>query len=233
MMLDQVTDKLDQLQAKLPQLAHALEQKRLGDALRRAIEATRNCEAQVAKLRALSKAGALVAAYAMEQHEALEEVVENVIYIGDILRAAQDSAALDEAVRDYQDLDKEVMRLQRAVRTMVERYATAELRPLAALGSLLSRIGQPQLGDQLVMLETTALAALRGSPLDLPTGIAAIQADATRLMNELHTLAKDDEVDAFLLALAKGQASLQLVTPSVLTWLGEQRALDKFRVLST
>lgn len=226
-------DNLLLLEEALPKLGPALEQRRLGVALRQAIDVLRPFDGQLAQLTSLASATSLLADYSEANRRDVEDVAEEIEELAEEMEEADSQADLTGVVKGFPTLaQRHIPRFHRAVSAMASRYVSQNITSLGTLGRLLVKIGATDVGERLIRLETDA-ARLPNSPaLTLPVSVAAIEQQRADTQAELKALAKDPEVDAFLIALSRGQSSLRLVTPKVLDWLDALDARDQFRVLS-
>lgn len=228
-----VKDNLVRLEEALPNLAAAQEQKRLGLALQQAQSALQAFEGQLAQFQFLGKATELLAEFLEPVRRDIEDVVDEVEELAAEMEEADSQHELYSISQSFPALaQKHIPRFHRAVLAMVGRYATKNISSLATLGKLLVKIGEKEVGEKLQKLETDVRRLEHVSAAALPGGIEAIETQRVATQAELTALAEDPEVDAFLMALSRGQSSLTLVTPKVLVWLDKLNARDQFRVLS-
>jgi ABC-type transporter Mla subunit MlaD len=237
-MFDQVEqttpdDNLARLEAALPKLAPALEQKHLGIALSQAQTALKPFEPQLRQLDALTDAAALLWEYLDLNRRDLEDIADELDELASEMEEASTQYELNGITKTFPNTaSKHIPRYNRTVHAMVRRYSAKELSSLGALGRLLVKIGQSEIGHKLQKLETDAKRLEQTSPSALAEGIRAIQAQKTTTQAEVTALAKEPEVDVFLSALSRSQCSLGHVTPKVLEWLDRLGAREQFRVLS-
>lgn len=224
-------DNLLDLETAIPQLAAALEQRRLGSALQRATAALTSFEYKLSRFEALTIAAELLLDQLSSDRSQLTEVIEDLENVADLIAGAEDKTELDLVAREFPRVDRSLARFHRVVVSAMERYAGAHLTWLGVLGKLLVRMGQNELGLNLQRLEEEARqTATSANSQQLPGQIAAIKERRGVLQGEIRMLAKNPEVDAFLVTFGSGQTRLSSVTPAVLTWLSEHNALDLFRV---
>ena len=101
------------------------------------------------------------------------------------------------------------------------------------MGQLLQHIsGAEALGQELAQLgaRATALANRSQTATAMAPEIEQLEADRRSLLARLKEVTANPEVETFITAVTRGQATLQLVTPGVLGWLGERGALGAFKV---
>ena len=224
-------DNLLDLETAIPQLAAALEQQRLGSALQKATEALTSFEYKLSRFEALTIAAELLLDQLSSDRSQLTEIIEDLEEVADLIAGAEDKTELDSVAREFPRVDRSLVRFHRVVVSAMERYAGAHLTWLGVLGKLLVRMGQNELGLDLQRLEEEARRiGTSANSQQLPGQIAAIKERREVLQGEIRTLAKNPEVDAFLVTFGSGQTRLSSVTPAVLTWLSEHNALDLFRV---
>lgn len=226
-------DKLERLEEALPKLASALEQKHLGIALQHAEAALRPFDAQFQQLEALTDAACLLPAHLELSRRDLEDIVDDLDELANEMEEASTQGELNGIASDFPQISqRHIPRYNRIIHSMVGRYSTKELSNLGALGRLLGKIGQAEIGQRLQKLEVDAKRMEQTSPSQLADGIRSIQEQRIQAQAEVTALAKEPEVDSFLIALSRSQCSLSLVTPKVLDWLDALNARDQFRVLS-
>lgn len=224
-------DNLSELETAIPQLTTALEQQRLGSALKRATDALASVEYQISRFQALTTAAELLLDQLPSDRSQLTEIIEDIEEVAELIAGVKDRSELDLVPREFPRVERAITRFHRVVVSAVERYAGAQLTWLGVLGKLLVRMGQNELGFNLQRLEEEARkVATSANSQQLPGQIASIKERRELLQGEIKTLARNPEVDAFLGALGSGQTRLSSVTPAVLTWLGEHNALELFRV---
>jgi hypothetical protein len=94
------------------------------------------------------------------------------------------------------------------------------------------QISHDKVGQKLIDLGTSATRLTQISPRQIAPGLKEIEEQREAAQAEVTAFTKEPEVNAFVTALSRGQASLSLVTPKVLDWLNDLGALGQFRVLS-
>lgn len=223
-------DSLTRLEAALPLLQSAVDQQHLGKALTRASGATADMPRHIERLTALGATFVLLPDYLKGRALDIRGLAEDILDLGDAMKAAESSEDLDGIVRDAQKIDQFLSALHRAAVALAGVYCRDHVAPLRALEGLFGRMGRTDLADAVEQLykKESALASAGNA---LPMKLAELQDARTSLASELTALASDPEVDAFLTSFARGgSVSLSLVTAKVLDWLGDQSALDQFTV---
>jgi hypothetical protein len=231
-MATMTADSVDRLEQYLPKLAVALEQQRLGHALEEVLSSAKGLEYHLNRFHALVSSAVILRDFMETRAVTITEVISDVEELGTSMASAADQASLLSLARYIPDVEKSISRFHREVLAMLERYTTRHIHPLIALGRLLDRMGAGTLGQKLQKLESEAAQVRSGPPLELPKRLESLDTRRIELLSELTALAKDPDVDAFLRALGHGRTNLKLVTPTVLKWLADQGALDKFFVTS-
>jgi hypothetical protein len=199
--------------------------------LKRATEALAPFEYQISRFQALTAAAELLLDQLSSEGSQLTGIIEDLDDVARLIAGAEDKTQLDSVAREFQRVVRAIASFHRIVLGGMERYAGAHLTWLGVLGKLLVRMGQNELGLNLQRLEEEARKlATNTNAQQLPGQIAAIKERRAQLQSEIKTLAKNPEVDAFLVMLGSGQTRLSSVTPAVLTWLSEHDALDLFQV---
>ncbi len=223
-------DSLTRLEAALPLLQSAVDQQHLGKALTRASGATADMPRHNERLAALGATLSLLPDYLDGRALDIRNVAEDILDLGDAMKAAESSDDLDDIVRDVRKIDQFLSALHRAAVALAGAYCRDNVAPLRALEGLFGRMGRTDLADAVDQLhkKESALAAAGNA---LPAKLAELQDARKSLASELTALASDPEVDAFLTSFARaGSVSLNLVTSKVLDWLADQSALDQFTV---
>jgi hypothetical protein len=228
-----MTDQLDMLEALLPELPAAADRRRLGDRLVQAIQDLREAPSQARRLKSLIRLAEVVGFGASpDQRATLGELRETARDVGAALEEASDEESLKTAVYDYQkSLLPALATFDRGTREQWTTVVRDQFAPLVAFGELLEKIaGVADLGHRLADCGRRAQRLSGGAAEDLLTGVTAMLAERDALQTERAQQIGDDEVGAFLNALAIGQATLALITPDVRAWLDENHALGRFRV---
>lgn len=223
-------DSLTRLEAALPLLQSAVDQQHLGKALTRASGATADMQRHIERLTALGATLALLPDYLDGRALDIRNVAEDILDLGDAMKAAESSDDLDDIVRDVRKIDQFLSALHRVAVALASAYCRDNVAPLRALEGLFGRMGRTDLADAVDQLhkKESALAAAGNA---LPAKLAELQDARKSLASELTALASDPEVDAFMTSFARvGSVSLSLVTAKVLDWLADQSALDQFTV---
>jgi hypothetical protein len=77
---------------------------------------------------------------------------------------------------------------------------------------------------------TAAQQTAQTPVVELPTIVADLLERRSALVEEQQTVAGDPKVAGFLQALADDRATLDLLLPEVLKWLGDQGALTSLKI---
>ena len=227
-------DVLEQLEAEIDHIPAALEARSLGAILgkvnERTADATRQAQRCAALVELANTLGGLSDAHIRrDARDAITQVKE----IGELLATAKDAGDLGLIDEDYPGLPSSLRQLDQSVRFLWGQKAKSDYASLIPVGDLLGKIsGAEALGGKLVEIGQKAEAlATRNQPAEsLAPEIASLKATRESLLSELAAFTANPEVDNFLGAVTKGAASLELVTPAVLTWLAQHGALAAFRV---
>lgn len=221
-------DRLAELEALLPGMPAARERLALGDELRHVSEWLQQ---QGSTLDGFVQSCAACASLAREAVpsdravaiDALREVAE----FARTLMEAEDAPGL-KAVREESKAALQAIKdFNAALRRAYASTLAAKLQPLGATGDLIADLDPSStLGSRL------SAFAVRASEVSkqpqFVAGASAILAEAEALRTEIATLATKPEQMAFLDALVAGRATLRLLTPGVLAWLGRLGGLDRF-----
>ena len=228
------SDKLCLLEEALPKLGPALEQERLGAALKQATATVSTFEGQLAQFEALATAADKLSDYVEHDRQAILDLIDEVEELAAEMEEASTQAELDGIAKGFPNLQaRHIPRFHRIISGIIRRYVAKNISSLGTLGRLLVKIGATEVGERLQKLEADASRLDNASALSLPKSLDLIEEQRKSTQAKLTALAKDEEVNSFLMALTRGQSSLTLVTPKVLDWLDGLNARDQFRVLST
>jgi hypothetical protein len=228
-----MSDKLIELEALLPQLPPAVERRQIGESLTRAAEKLRDSGRQAARLQAvLDIARETDFRSDAARKEDFDELLEETVALADDLERARTADDLRDACNVYDDFVKHLSGLDRQLRAHWRHRAHEEFRPLIAIGELLMKLDVAAgLGRQLVECGREAIEVRDNIPAeDLRGTIVRVRDRQRELEKERVAMTSDTEVDAFLVALAEGRATLRLVTARVRSWLDENDALDRFGI---
>ncbi len=229
-----MSDALMDAEALLVDLPDAVSRRSLGERLGEATTTLRNAEHQIQRMTALVEMAELVGfGNRPEQKEALEDMIEEALSVGDALEEAEDPAALRSATFEYSNtLSKAISALERSIRDHWRSVATERFQPLIGLGALLTSMNVANnLGPRLTACGQKGLnAATLGSATELHTAAVALWVEYDALQTERAAEIGEDEVGEFINALADQRATLAMVTPKVQTWLAEHAALDRLGV---
>lgn len=228
-----MTDPLVSLEALLPDLPAAVEQRRLGDGLARATAALKTSTRQIERIEALLELAQDLAYGSDEvQAETVEAVRDEAREVGGHFEAAETPLNLDKAVQQYErDLSPAVHNLDRNVRQHWQLVTARQFQPLVAVGELLSRIDAgSDLGKRLAACGASASTptSLTGRPL--LEHVQALLRERERLQARRREEHGEGDIAAFVNALAENRASLGMVTEEVRAWLEENHALNKLKV---
>jgi hypothetical protein len=229
-----MSDILEEAETLLDQLPDAVARRRLGERLGEAVIVLKNGDAQIARIRALLDTVALLGYGKLpEQRDVISEMVDGARNVGKSLEEADDSESLRSAVFDYKDsLNKSIIALERAIHDSWRTETVAKFQPLIVLGDLLSAMNVANnLGSRLVECGREGLASANiGLATERLVKIKQLLADHKKLQDERSNELGDDEVSAFVNALADNRATLAMVTTKVQAWLIEHNALGSLGV---
>jgi len=228
-------DRLEALEAMLPDLPAAVDQRRLGERLTKTVAALSEADAQITRLSALLELTIEVEfGHSPEQLALLNEVREEALNVGADLCNANDEGSLRDATFHYQELVKGLARLDQSVRAQWRTLLAERYRPLENFGELLTSLDD--VADLGRRLKECAAAAASIST----TATARQLSDQIRALNQRFALLQSErgkvigagEVGDFLNALADRRANLSLVTQEVRNFLEANHALDRFKILA-
>lgn len=227
-------DPLSDLESMLADLPAAIDNRRLGDSLTRAIATLKTSERQVERIEALLGLTKDIGfGETKAQSDMVEELRDAAYVTGDQLERADTASSLEKAVFSYDhDLAKSLNNLDRNIGQHWRTLATREFEPLIAIGNLLTKIDSgSDLGAKLTACGASARATpegLGGRPLF--DHVTKLMKDRERLQARRHDELGNGDVAQFVNALAEDRATLMMVTPQVSKWLGENHAMDKLKV---
>jgi hypothetical protein len=228
-----MSDPLVELEQLLPQIAPAVERRRLGVILGQTAEKLRGSDYVIKRFRAVLGISRTIDFKADPNQAAAEnELITDGNNLASDLERAQTADDLRDIQTTYGEFAKSLANVERQLRSHWSRIVQREFRPLISVGTLLERIGSAsELGKKLRQCGEEATGIRESVSADvLHTEIIRLRNLRASLDAERTTLSKDREVDAFLNALAEGGATLQMVTERVLNWLQQNGALDQFIV---
>ncbi len=232
-----MTDNLVELEALLPSLPQAVEQRRLGDQLRTAADKLKGAPQQTAKMSVLfDLAEVLSGPDTVDLREAVDRARRTAREVGESLSEVDDEDKLRHALWAYEkEFTPAVQTFDRALRNRVKAKAQSDYQPLVAYGALLGKIGATaELGQRLTAFGAKATGPVdQLQPEDLLKVVQERAREFERLQEDRAALVGADSVGAFLNALAERRASLDMVTPEVWAWLKENDALGQFSIAPT
>jgi hypothetical protein len=229
-----MNDVLVEAEELLKELPDAVGRRKLGDRLSKAVIALGTADRQIARITALLELSRLVGfGETDDQRAAVEEMKGCAIDIGASLEEAENEEQLRLAVHEYENsLPRALSALERAVLERWRLVALERFQPLIGIGKLLTAMNvSNNLGGRLEDCghRGMASASIR-SAIDLLTSVKALLDELETLQKERAAEISDDEVGAFINALAENRATLAMVTPSVYAWLQEHRALERLGI---
>jgi hypothetical protein len=227
-------DLLEDAEALLDQLPEAVTRRKLGERLSQAVDALRNVDRQIARIKALLELSRIVEfGQTADQRATLHEMKDCATEIGSSLEEADDAEQLRLAVFEYQNsLNLALGALERALRERWRTVATDRFLPLIGSGELLASMNvSNNLGSRLAECGRKGLASPNtGSIIDLLPVVRSLLADFDALQFERAAEVGDDQVGDFVNALAENRATLAMVTPKVHEWLNDHHALERLQI---
>lgn len=233
-----MTDLLEDLERMAPDLPQAVERRKLGDRLNKAVDALRSAPQQIARLEALLTLASEIefAAHQPQNKETLGEAKFDAATLGNELITFQDAEKLRSAVSHYEDsfVKNTLPALDRALRSHWRTVVSNRFNSLAGIGDLMSRIDRTSaLGRRMSDCSRRAQRSVDGgTAADLLAQVRQLTTELATLREEQAKAFTEGAVGKFLQAVAEQRATLALVTPEVRDWLEENNALSLFRVLS-
>lgn len=153
--------------------------------------------------------------------------------VGESLEDAETADELEAVAVDYPTVAAALSQVIERLRNHWSQLVARDFVDLAAVGQLLSKIaGAEAIGRDLVDISTAAqtLANSDPSPEKLAEGAPALRLRRAQTLDAMQAFTHEPEVDSFLEAVTRQEATLNMVTPKVMAWLAEKGALSAFRV---
>jgi len=229
-----MTDTLLELESLLPRIAPALEARQLGAILDRVTMRAKDVEHQGQRCQALvTMAVALDGFQNLTVRTAAQKAINAVRTTGDDLKTASNVASLEIVLESLDDLANTLKDFDQNVRSVWADRVRSEYTSLIPVGRLLQHIsGAQSLGQELAQLgeRATTLTNRIQTATAMAPDIEKLEADRRSLLARLKEVTANPEVETFITAVTRGQATLQFVTPGVLAWLSDKDALGAFKV---
>lgn len=229
-----MTDALLDLEALTPAIRGAQEAANFGAAaerVRRSVELANRHAALFTELVGTARALDCLADEMVVTR--IKTATDKAYSVGADLAQASSSEDLDAIAADYSEVTNALSRVVDALTNHWKLQAERDFLPLIPVGQLLSRIsGAEPIGRGLISLaeEAQRLSQMSPSPDQLRPQVTALRVRREELLSEMRAFTGDPEVDAFLEGVTRAQATLEFVTPGVLSWLAEKNALSAFSV---
>lgn len=153
--------------------------------------------------------------------------------VGESLEHAETAADLEAAAADYSVVGNALMQVIERLRNHWSQLVAQDFGDLAAVGHLLSKIpGAEAIGRDLVEISAAAQTLADSDPSadKLAEAAPALRLRRAQTLDAMQAFTGEPEVDAFLEAVTRQEASLDMVTPKVMAWLTYKGALSAFRV---
>lgn len=229
-----MTDVLLQLEGSIERIVPAKQARRLGSILEKVTEKTADVERQGQRCQALvTMAAALDGFRTPKVANDARSAIEAVKTTASDLNTAADVDGLDQVLEGLVEMANALKDFDQSVRNVWAERSRSEYVSLIPIGRLLQHIsGAETLGQDLAQLGSRAMA-LAEKPQQataMAPEIAQLEADRAILLARLKEVTANPEVETFVTAVTRGQATLELVTPGVLRWLGDRAALSAFKV---
>lgn len=231
-----MSDALEDLEALEPRIADAKRSQAFGEAAERARGPVDQAPRHAALLETLVQcAEDLDGLKDPTLRNRLDAAIEKAETIGDLLRTAATADDLENIAIDYPAVSQALKQVLERLRHHWSRLVAEDFADLGAVGRLLGAIsGAEAIGAELVEVSSAAqrLADSDPSADALAESAPALRLRRRRTLDAMQAFTGEAEVDAFLGAVTRQEATLDLVTPKVLAWLTEKHALSAFRVRS-
>lgn len=155
--------------------------------------------------------------------------------VGDSLETAETADDLEAVAVDYPAVNAALSQVIERLRNHWSQLVARDFVDLAAVGQLLSKIaGAEAIGRELVEISTAAQTLANSDPSadKLAEGAPALRLKRAQTLDAMQAFTHEPEVDRFLEAVTRQEATLDMVTPKVMAWLTDKGALSAFRVRS-
>jgi hypothetical protein len=228
-----MSDALADAESLIADLPGALSRRSLGERLTETVTKLRTADHLVERITSLIRiARQIEFGKSGHQKEALDDVTENAIDIGERLSAADSADALRSALYDYEvTLRDAVRRLETLVGDHWRGIVRTQFQPLQGVAELLTRMKVEQsLGARMTAFTTKALNSGQLAAAQLLSAIGELRTEFDALQAERAAAVGSDDVGEFINALSENRATLRFVTPAVLAWLIAHDALDEFDI---
>jgi hypothetical protein len=227
-----MSDPLEDLEEAAELLPAAAAGVRLGDKAKDRLQRFSDVARQERRLKAYVELGRILDGRADAQVKALvDRALAAAREASDAMEEADDEATLEEAVLEYLSFTQALSSLEATLRPLWTRVVDQQFTPLGSAGRLLEAFpGARDLGGRMIGAATAAQQTAQTPVVELPTIVADLLERRSALVEEQQTVAGDPKVAGFLQALADDRATLDLLLPEVLKWLGDQGALTSLKI---
>jgi hypothetical protein len=230
-------DHLASLELIAKNLPTAIERQTLGDALGEANNAMANAEPVMAQIEELVKiVPLLLPKMDRSSHSELKRFFQKTSSLGEQLARCETTDHLEEVIDDLRQLTRNFEYVDRDVQILWEKMVTSEFQVLEGIGAVLSDVPSTRnLGSRMLKAHENAkdVASKFDTFSRMSKRMGKLHENKSTLFSEMRDLTGNVEVDSFFEALASASATLLSVTPSVIEWLTEADALDRFEVKGT
>lgn len=229
-----MSDPLMDLEALAPNIAAAVQARRLGNTVGRATQRLADAPRQAARFQALVDVALALGALAdTNAKRSLQQVVGEAEDIGEGLQAARTAEDLQFVSEDFPKFTAALASLDNVVRQLWRQTVQNEFQSLISVGRVLGHISKTaDLGIRLQQVgqEAGAIAERPPPAEQFAPEITRLRKRRAMLDAELHQVTDNAEVDAFLAAVTRDAATLAHVTAAVSEWLRRYGALGAFSV---
>jgi hypothetical protein len=227
-------DPLERLEQRLPHIPAAKQRQRLGSALDATLKAAQDHEGEAGRLEELGQFAALLRdRFDSPTREELAKALRALAAIGHAAAMASEEEALRQAREGIErDLPRRMDAVEHHFTHAWQGLIESEFSSLGALGGVLKQIPETrQIGEDMVTHRERARALAQRLSPQRQAPFQALSTERDLLEARLQGLGVGLEVKSFLLAAAKGQATLATLSPATWAWLEEHQALSAFRVI--
>ncbi len=227
-----MNDPLEDLENTAKLLPAAVAGVRLGDRANRLLERFSDAGRQDRRLKALAEF-AVVLDGRSDPHinSQVQRVLATASEASEVMGDVRDETTLEDAADEYRNYIQSLATFEVSLKSLWTQVIQRQFRPLGSVGSLLQAFpGARGLGEKMAQAAAEAERHHQSAVVELLPKAKALLKQREALVQEQQVVAGNPKVAAFLQALADNRATLDLLEPEVLEWLGGQGALTSLKV---
>ena len=227
-------DHLEGLERLAAHIPNAIRDRNAEQALRRAGEAAKAAESNIALLEQLAGFSALVREdIGVTERSQIERDLRDFARSGGVIAAAATAETLEDAIEELRRLSGRVPLVERPIVQAWQRRVEATFDTGGNLGNVLQMIPETRaIGEEFNNLHrgATTLKLRRGEAGALAANFEELEGRLEALRANLSRVGVGKEVIEFLVAVSEQRATLALLTLEVRDWLTDRDALELFHV---